>query len=182
MQLWVGQLGDNEHLLGKMFRDQATIFRDRMGWDVSVDDRGYEMDEYDIEGLTLYTILHEDGVHQASPRITPVTEACMALDHFEDLRTLDMIEEPERCAEVTRFYVAVDDKSGVVSRELMFANARVIYEGIDFDSCLGVFYRPMLRVYKRIGFEPVVLNQVGKLCVGQWTKARYEEILANEQV
>jgi len=177
MKLWAGELDFDNPIQQEMFRDRAAIFHDRMKWDVTVDDRGFEVDQYDIPNLTAYLILHEDGVHQASLRLTPVLSACMAIEQFDGLCDLGMIEEPERCAEVTRFCVGVDDKAGTIARELAFANAKFIYDGMDYDSCLGVFYRPMKRIYKRLGFEPVLLNEIDGLCVGQWTKQRYEEIM-----
>lgn len=187
MELTAVTLDYNIPVVQDMFRDRAEIFGKKMGWDVNVDARGFEIDEYDIPNLTIYLIVRDGDKHLASLRLNPVQSACMAIDHFGDLCTMDMIDDPQYCAEVTRFCVSAEDPKGELAKHLMFANAKFIYESAMFNSCLGVFYPAMKRVYKRIGFEPVLLNEIkdfnvddGKtLCVGQWTKERYEEILAN---
>ena len=169
----------DDPLQQKMFRDRATVFKDRMGWDVNVTSEGFEMDQYDIPGLTQYLIFHDDkGNHLASTRVTPVKEACMAIAAFDGLCSLDMITEPESCMEITRFCVMDEDRDASRSREVMLATAKHICSSPRFKSGLAVFDKVMIRVYRRIGFEPTVLNQIGRLCVGQWTEEQYEEILA----
>jgi acyl homoserine lactone synthase len=41
-----GALGAHGALAESMFRDRAAQFRDRLKWDVTVDARGWERDEY----------------------------------------------------------------------------------------------------------------------------------------
>jgi len=38
---------NHELLLGEMFAARKRLFADRLGWDVNVDENGWEMDQYD---------------------------------------------------------------------------------------------------------------------------------------
>ena len=41
------ELSRYPELQSSMFRDRAAQFRDRLGWEVTVDERGWERDQYD---------------------------------------------------------------------------------------------------------------------------------------
>ena len=62
-------------LRDSMFRDRADQFKTRLGWAVTVDEAGFERDEYDAED-PLYVIWEEaDGTHGGSMRLLPTTGA-----------------------------------------------------------------------------------------------------------
>ena len=83
--LYGDQLCNYPKLADSMFRDRAAQFHERLGWDVTVDDRGWERDEYD-DLNPLYVIWEtEDGSHGGSMRFLPTTGQTMVNDHFVDL-------------------------------------------------------------------------------------------------
>jgi len=45
--LYADQLDEFPQLRDTMFRDRADQFKTRLNWDVSVDENGFERDEYD---------------------------------------------------------------------------------------------------------------------------------------
>lgn len=53
--IYATDLNDHPKLARTMFRDRADQFKFRLGWNVSVDDVGFERDEYD-ELNPLYVI------------------------------------------------------------------------------------------------------------------------------
>ena len=83
--VYASDLEDHPKLAATMFRDRADQFKTRLGWDVTVDENGFERDEYD--GLNpLYVIWEEpDGSHGGSMRFLPTTGRTMVNDHFSDL-------------------------------------------------------------------------------------------------
>ena len=85
-----------------MFLDRADQFKTRLGWDVTVDDRGFERDAYDDEN-PLYVIWeNRDGSHGGSMRLLPTVGRTMVNDHFIHLTDGVRIESP-LIWECTRF-------------------------------------------------------------------------------
>jgi len=88
-----------------MFRDRADQFKSRLGWDVLVDDAGFECDEYD-EMNPLYVIWElEGGHHGGSMRFLPTVGKTMVNDHFSHLSDGVRIQSP-LIWECTRFCLA----------------------------------------------------------------------------
>ena len=50
----------------QMFKDRAFQFRDRLGWPVDVDDKGWETDQYDLLDPLYVMVKGSDGSHIAS--------------------------------------------------------------------------------------------------------------------
>ncbi|EET49177.1 acyl-homoserine-lactone synthase [Thalassobium sp. R2A62] len=66
--LYADDLNAYPRLRDSTFRDRATQFHDRLGWDVQVDDGGLERDQYD-DLSPLYVIWERpDGLHGGSMR------------------------------------------------------------------------------------------------------------------
>lgn len=73
--LYAKELEALPELKNSMFRDRADQFKTRLGWDVTVDDAGFERDEYD-DLNSLYVIFQQaDGSHGGSMRMLPSTGA-----------------------------------------------------------------------------------------------------------
>ena len=53
-------LFDSPQLANQMFQDRRQQFHDDYGWDLSVDDLGREIDEYDLMN-PLYVILRDNN-------------------------------------------------------------------------------------------------------------------------
>lgn len=156
-------------LRDSMFRDRADQFKTRLGWAVSVDGAGYEMDEYDRLN-PLYVICQgADGGHLGSMRFLPMTGPTMIEDHFSHLLNGQQIGS-DRIWECTRF--CLGRKAGPhVAGRLMSAGGEIL-NGFGLDAFAGVFDERMIRIYKRIGAAPKILGSDGqgrdKISLGLW--------------
>lgn len=164
--------GDQLHHFPKlartMFQDRADQFRDRLGWDVSVDETGAERDDYD-DLCPLYVIWEQpDGSHGGSMRLLPTTGRVMVNEVFGHL-----IKGPITSPviwECTRFCLA--RKAGAnVAAALMLAGGEVM-TGFGIRHYVGVFDARMVRIYRAIGSSPEILGSQGqgrdKISVGLW--------------
>ncbi|MTJ03796.1 MAG: autoinducer synthase [Sediminimonas qiaohouensis] len=180
--LYADQLEDYPKLRDTMFRDRADQFRDRLEWDVSVDDEGHERDEYD-DLNPLYVIWQRaDGTHGGSMRFLPTVEACMVNDHFLNLTDGVRIESP-LIWECTRFCLARGAAPSVAAA-LMLAGGEIL-EGFGIRHFVGVFDARMVRIYRRIGASPTVLGSSGQgrnaISVGLWEFSRDAQAKVVEQ-
>ncbi len=162
----------NSHQLSKfpvlvdgMFRDRAAQFHDRMKWDVTVDDRGWEQDQYDALGPLYIIYENEDGTHGGSGRLMPTTGRTMIGEHFTHLTDGVSIQSPT-IWEITRFCV-----SPAVSRnprKAMEITTSLLLAGIDaglrfgLEFYVAVFDEPMGRVYRMLDFSPDVMGEAGE--------------------
>jgi acyl homoserine lactone synthase len=151
-----------------MFRDRTVQFRDRLKWEVTVDDAGHERDQYDTKAA-LYVIWEgADGRHGGSMRFLPTTGATMVAEHFLHLTDGVRIARPE-IWECTRFCLA-PGAEGRVAAGLMLGGLEL---GLRFglSHAVGVFDAPMLRVYRALGWSPAVLGTAGGVSAGLWAFA-----------
>ena len=170
--LYASQLAEHPHLADTMFRDRAAQFIGRLKWDLTTDDSGWELDDYDRMN-PLYIILEQpDGRHGASMRVMPSMGRTMVNDHFRHLNHGVAIRAPF-IWECTRFCLAPD--AGTLARHwagtLMLAGQEL---GLRFGlkRALGVYDAHMTRIYKGIGWEPSFIGAEGegrnKICLGLW--------------
>ncbi|MEP2531821.1 acyl-homoserine-lactone synthase [Shimia sp.] len=153
-----------------MFLDRADQFKTRLEWDVTVDDKGEERDEYDALN-PLYVIWEKpDGTHGGSMRLLPTTGPCMVNDHFLHLTDGVRIESP-LIWECTRFCLARDTEPRTAAA-LMLAGGEVM-TGFGVEHYVGVFDARMVRIYRLIGSSPEVLGTQGtgrdQISVGLWS-------------
>lgn len=166
--IYADDLGQFAKLQDTMHRDRAAQFKDRLKWDVTVDDRGWEQDEYD-DLNPLYVIWEErDGSHGGSMRFLPTSGRTMVNDHFAHLSETQ-VSSPF-IWECTRFCLA-PGASGRVAGALMLAGGELM-RAFDLTYLLGVFDARMVRIYNMIGAAPEVLGSAGegreKISVGLW--------------
>jgi len=167
--LTAAQLAEFPKLRASMFRDRACQFHDRLGWAVTVDDQGFECDDYD-ELNPLYVIWeNRDGTHGGSMRFLPMSGQTMVRDHFGDLMGGRDIRSPQ-IWECTRFCIA-KGAGAHVAAGLMLAGGELM-RCFDLTHLLGVFDARMIRIYKMIGASPQVLGSSGAgrdaISVGLW--------------
>jgi len=123
-------------LRDSMFRDRATQFHDRLGWDVTVDARGQERDAYD-DLDPLYVIWEgEGGRHGGSMRFLPTTGRTMVNEHFLHLTDGVAIQSPF-IWECTRFCLAPTAESRVAAA-LMLAGGELM-RAFHLSHFVGVF-------------------------------------------
>ncbi len=152
-----------------MFRDRADQFKARLGWDVSVDENGFERDEYDALN-PLYVIWEgPDGRHQGSMRFLPTTGPVMINDHFSHLLNGDTVQSPD-IWECTRFCLSRGAPSRVAAALMLGGGEIMRHFGIT--QFAGVFDARMVRIYRLIGSSPTVLGSEGggrdQISVGLW--------------
>ncbi len=165
--------GDDLHrhprLLDTMFRHRAAQFRDRLGWQVTVDAQGHERDGYDAMN-PLYVIWERaDGSHGGSMRFLPTTGQTMVNDHFRHLAGAEIVHP--LIWECTRFCLAPDAETRISAALLL--GGLEIGLGFCLTDSVGVFDARMVRIYRRLGWEPAVLGSQGAgrdaISVGLWT-------------
>lgn len=163
------ELSASPRLAASMFRDRATQFRDRLGWDVTVDHSGWEQDEYDRLN-PLYVIWETPtGRHGGSMRFLPTTGRTMVNEHFLDLSGGVAIQSPF-IWECTRFCLS-PEADGRIAGALM-AGGSELMRAFDISHFVGVFDQRMKRIYRLIGAVPDVLGEAGagrdRIAVGLW--------------
>lgn len=152
-----------------MFRDRAWQFKERLNWDVRIDDAGEERDEYDALN-PLYVIWQQpDGTHGGSMRLLPTLGQTMVNDHFLHLTDGVAIKSP-LIWECTRFCLSPKSNPRTAAA-LMLAGGEVM-QGFGVEHYVGVFDARMVRIYSRIGSSPEILGTEGSgrdaISVGLW--------------
>ena len=156
--LYADQLTNFPRLAETMFKDRAEQFHDRLGWEVSVDENGFERDSYDDLNPMYIVWERSDGTHGGSLRLLPTTGDTMLADHFPHLTDGVRITSPE-IWECTRFCLA-PGADATVSSALMLGVLEVgLFSGLSHIA--GVFDARMIRVYRRVGWGPTVLGSDG---------------------
>lgn len=167
--IYADELDHYPLLRDTMFRDRADQFKRRLGWDVSINEKGEERDEYD-DINPLYVIWQRpDGTHGGSMRFLPTTGNTMVNDHFLDLMDGVRVESPF-IWECTRFCLAPNAESRVAAA-LMLAGGEIMRQ-LHIKHFVGVFDARMVRIYRAIGSSPEVLGSTGSgrdlIAVGLW--------------
>ncbi len=163
--LYGGELSAFPKLRDTMFRHRAAQFRDRLGWDVTVDGQGWERDEYDALN-PLYVVWEApDGRHGGSMRFLPTTGATMINDHFPQLTGGARIASP-LIWECTRFCLG-PNAAPRVSAALMLGGLELgLRHGLSH--AVGVFDARMVRVYRALGWSPEILGAQDGVAAGLW--------------
>jgi len=170
------QLREKPTLADGMFKDRANQFVRRHKWaGLSVDENGWETDEYDRLN-PLYIISESSaGTHQGSLRLLPMSGPNMLHDYFDDLVPKDRFSE-SNVWECTRFV-----KSRFAPRETLLellSGLQQLFAAENIDCVLGLFNYPMLKIYKALEWEPEVIAErrdpTAQLLVGRWKKLKKE--------
>ncbi|SLN46130.1 Acyl-homoserine-lactone synthase [Pseudoruegeria aquimaris] len=167
--LYARELGAYPVLAAGMFRDRAAQFSTRLGWEVSVNAAGEERDAYDALD-PLYVIWQgSDGRHLGSMRFLPTRGPTMLNDHFGDLLEGQPLRDG-KIWECTRFCLA-PGAGAEVSAALMLGGAEV-GRAYRLNHAAGVFDARMIRIYRRLGWGPVILGSRGqgrdRVSLGLW--------------
>jgi acyl homoserine lactone synthase len=152
-----------------MFADRARQFRDRLGWAVSVDHKGWERDDYDALNPTYVIWQRPDGRHGGSMRFLPTEGRTMVNEHFSALSAGRIYRHP-KLWECTRFCLS-EGAAPNTSAALMLGGAQ-LGVGLGLWRAVGVFDARMVRIYRALGWQPVVLGTRGEgaeaISVGMW--------------
>lgn len=156
-------------LQDSMFKDRTAQFAERLKWQVHVDERGWERDDYDA-GDAIYVIWQrKDGRHGGSMRFLPTTGRTMVNDHFSHIAGRQISNK--NIWETTRFCLAPDAPSKITAA-LMLAGAEFGL-AMGLSHSVGVFDRRMIRIYRALKWSPEILGTSGEgrdaISVGLWT-------------
>lgn len=163
--LYADQLHAEPLLAEGMFKDRAAQFKDRLGWPMQVDERGWETDRYDALN-PLYVVWQlPDGTHGGSLRFLPTMGSTMINDHFLHLTDGQTIKDPD-IWECTRFCLS-PEAGGEVAAALMLGGAE-IGKNFGLSHAVGVFGQTMTRVYRQLGWGPVLLGSHEGVSAGLW--------------
>ena len=170
--LYASQLAQFPRLADEMFRDRADQFINRLGWELTTNDQGWELDEYDAMN-PMYVILERpDGGHAASMRVLPSMGRTMVNDHFSHLNHGIKIRAPF-IWECTRFCIAPG--AGTLARDwagTLMLGGQELGMRFGLKRALGVYDARMTRIYRNIGWEPSFIGSEGtgrdKICLGLW--------------
>ncbi len=100
-----GQAG-KAMLLFDMHRLRARVFKDRLKWDVAVDENGLEADQFDMPGAAYILALDDARRVIGSWRLLPATGPTMIRDVWPQfLRSLPMPDDDAGAWEVSRFSI-----------------------------------------------------------------------------
>jgi N-acyl-L-homoserine lactone synthetase len=160
----------------EMLRGRATVFRDRMNWNVEVVD-GKEFDFYDRNENPIYLIsLDHTGKVVGSLRVLPTTGPTMLKSDFGFMFQEPVNRESPTVWECTRFCVHIGSdnkilKSRNVAVQLLCGLCDLALE-FNIGAIIGVYDLPMQAVYRRLGWSPSLLSaswpRFGKICCGVW--------------
>ena len=183
--LYGNQLSSHPKLKSSMHKDRATQFSIRLGWDVTVDEKGEEHDIYD--DLNPFYIILENGSgdHEGSLRFLPTTGKTMINDHFLELTGGVKICSPH-IWECTRFCISPTSNKRTAVK-LLTAGA-FLMKKCYIDHFVGVFDERMERIYSLIGATPTILGKKttadGRIGVGLWefNDLLFEQLLRKAQV
>jgi len=163
--IYACDLANYPQLQTTMFQDRARQFKDRLKWDVSVDDQGWERDQYD-DLNPLYVILSDGGRHAASMRLLPTTGPTMVNDHFDNLLPDGRLHSAQ-IWECTRFCLAPGQ--GTAAASALQLGGGHIMQRFGVDHLVGVFDKLMTRIYRGIGASPDVMGTDNGICAGLWS-------------
>ena len=158
-------LANHGDLLGQMYQARKRLFSDRLGWDVTVNEQGWEVDQYDPLNPLYLVATDDSGAHRGSLRLLPTTGDTMLRDVFASVFDDTIIESP-LIWECTRFCIE-GGKSDTVAAGLHRATTALLLgiceTGLQagIQQIVGVFDRRMIPIYRRGGWAPEVVGQSG---------------------
>jgi N-acyl-L-homoserine lactone synthetase len=156
------QFGPYLNLLAAMYRLRRRVFKDRLGWNVSVSG-DLELDVYDALKPT-YVIVVTAGAAIGCVRLLPTTGPTMLGSTFPELLGGQAAPSSARILESSRFCVDTEVAAGLGSNGLnratfiLFAGMMECLRIMDADSIVTVTDTRMERILRRAGWP---LERIG---------------------
>lgn len=163
-----------------MYKDRASQFVGRLKWPgLKVNERGWEIDEFDYANPLYVVLEQDDGLHAASMRLLPITGQNLLNSHFQHLTFSETFRTPD-VWECSRFLVS--SRASRCAAAGLFVAAGELFVQQTVRTILGLFDQRMLRVYRALKVQPKVICSAGIgqswLGVGAWHMS-YEVWLAS---
>lgn len=161
-----GQAGTTRHLVD-MHRVRTKIFRDRMGWDVEVNDMELEVDDYDLPD-TIY-ILHFDTLGQVTGtwRFLFTDQPSMIRNIWPHYCETLPLPISDTMIETSRFGVHSETQNNLDrQKQVNFATAEMIVALIETCILCGItdmytlYNVKIKRLLERIGFKPCDVSDI----------------------
>ena len=163
------QLNRFPMLRDTMFHDRAEQFSRRLGWEVTVNVRGEERDQYDDLNPLYVSWELEDGSHGGSMRFLPTVGRTMINDHFSHLTDGVEIVSPF-IWECTRF--CISPRADRRAAAALVLGAGELMDNFQLSHFCGVFDPRMERIYRLYHVDPDVIGSAGegkdRIGVGLW--------------
>ncbi len=143
-----------------MFKDRAYQFVDRLKWDINKNDQGLEVDEYDNPSAHYVLWVGPHGEHLGSMRLAPTISSNMIRDHFDGYFSLEA-SVSQTDWEVTRLCISPEAPKATlsaISAELVKGACLFGLEN-GVRSFVGLCFPAMLRIYRRLGWSPCVVER-----------------------
>lgn len=164
--LQAGQSGSTRHLVD-MHRVRTKIFRDRMGWDVDVNDMDLEVDDYDLPE-TIY-LLHLDQTQTVTGtwRFLTTDQPSMIRTIWPHYTASLPVPQSHTMIETSRFGVHSDTANPADrQKQVSLATAEMIVALIEtcilcgFTDMFTLYNIKIKRLLERIGFKPTAVSQI----------------------
>lgn len=164
--LQTGQAGTTRRLVD-MHRLRTKIFRDRMGWDVDVNDMELEVDDYDLPE-TIY-ILHLDALERVTGtwRFLFADQPSMIRNIWPHYCESLPVPFSDAMIETSRFGVHSETQNSADRQsQVNFATAEMIVALIETCILCGVtdmytlYNVKIKRLLERIGFKPCDVSDI----------------------
>jgi acyl homoserine lactone synthase len=156
-------------IISSMHRLRATIFHDRLGWDVNVKD-GLEIDEFDdINPLYLVAVDPTGTKVRGTVRLLPTTGPNMLRDVFPSLLPEKEIIESATIWECSRFAVDPEIETPmeghIISEATGELMAAVIEVGLlaGLTEVMGVFDARFIRILRAAGTPPLLVGKTQRI-------------------
>ena len=169
--IFADMLDDYSKLRDSMFSDRGAQFKDRLKWDVDVDQYGKERDQYEREAPLYLIAATPDGRHAGSMRFLPTTGRKMVHEHFLGSTDGVRMGDVPFIFEFTRFCLSPNAPRETAAKLMLGAAEMGLASGLSH--AVGIFYAPMILVCRRLGWSPTILGTKGEgrdaVSVGLWT-------------
>lgn len=178
--LQAGQAGSTRYLVD-MHRVRTKIFRDRMGWDVDVNEMELEVDDYDLPETVYILHLDQDQRVSGTWRFLTTDQPSMIRNiwpHYT--QSLPVPSSPWMC-ETSRFGVHSETENRTErQKQVNLATAEMLVALIDTCILCGItdmytlYNVKIKRLLERIGFKPSAVSDVIDLEGEPTVTARFE--------
>lgn len=161
----------NRALINEMYRQRARVFKERLGWEVEVQD-GMETDRFDDEN-PLYLISVDDvtGRLRGSLRLLPTTGPNMLRDVFPVLLPEDFVVESATIWESSRFSMDPEAAVPLPGRAISYVTgellAGLVETGLEagLTEVVSVFDARMVRVLRMAGYPAELIGEARRIGV-----------------
>jgi N-acyl-L-homoserine lactone synthetase len=145
-------------LFTQIFRGRAMVFGERLQWPIATG-QNLETDEFDCVPEIRYVIFVEHGNVLGSLRVIPTSGNTLLRRTFAgEFQIAREISTPNvwECSRFCVHYRSI--RSTEIGRSLLIGLCEWAYRR-RVEAIVANFYRPMLRVYSRIGWSPEIIDR-----------------------